>query len=121
MGQLPMRVIVHKSSEYWKEEKEGFSEVLKDVPRRDFVSFGDKHVRFFRFGKYPPLRGTAVRLSTGNYLLYTRGYVPYLQTYPGARAPWPLDISHEGDSSPDTILAEILALSKMNWNSAEFS
>jgi len=121
MGQLPIRVVIHKSSEYWKEEKEGFMEVLKDVPRRDFVSFGDKHIRFFRFGKYPPLRGTAIRLSAGNYLLYTRGYVPYLQTYPGARAPWPLDISHEGDSPPDTILAEILALSKMNWNSAEFS
>lgn len=120
-NQLPARVVVHKSSEYWDEERRGLQQALKAVPRHDLISFGDKHIRLFRFGKYPPLRGTAVKLAKGNYLLYTRGYVPYLQTYPGARAPWPLDITHEGDSPPDTVLAEILALSKMNWNSAEFS
>ncbi len=121
MGTLPSRVVVHKSSEFWEEEKTGFAKALVNIPRRDFVSFGDKRIRFFRFGKYPPLRGTAVKLSEKNYLLYTRGYIPYLQTYPGARTPWPLDVSHEGDSPSDVILAEILALSKMNWNSAEFS
>ena len=121
MGSLPSRVVVHKSSEYWEEEKRGFFDALAPIPRRDLVCFGDKHIRFFRFGKYPPLRGTAIKLSQRNYLLYTRGYVPYLQTYPGARAPWPLDVSHEGDSPADMVLAEVLALSKMNWNSAEFS
>ncbi len=121
MDQAPSRVVVHKSSQYWDEEKKGFGRALKGVPRHDFVAFGDKHIRLFRFGKYPPLRGTAVRLGKGNYLLYTRGYVPYLQTYPGARAPWPLDILHEGDGPPDAVLTEVLALSKMNWNSAEFS
>ncbi len=121
MGQPPTRVVIHKSSQYWDDEKSGFSKALKDVPKRDFVAFGDKRIQFFRFGKYPPLRGTAVRIGHGNYLLYTRGYVPYLQTYPGARAPWPLDITHEGDSSADIVLAEVLSLSKMNWNSAQFS
>ena len=120
MGILPLRVVVHKSSEYWEEERRGFVDALSKIPRRDLVSFGDKHIRFFRFGKYPPLRGTAIKVGPKNYLLYTRGYVPYLQTYPGARSPRPLDISYEGDSSPDVILGEILALSKMNWNSAEF-
>jgi len=121
MNQPPTRVVIHKSSEFWDEERKGLLAALKEVPRHDFVAFGDKHIRLFRFGKYPPLRGTAVKLAKGNYLLYTRGFVPYLQTYPGARAPWPLDIAHEGDSPSDTVLAEVLALSKMNWNSAEFS
>ncbi len=117
----PTRVVIHKSSEYWGSEKKGFLIALDGIPRHDFVSFGDKHLKFFRFGKYPPLRGTVVTIGKGNYLLYTRGYIPYTQTYPGARVPWPLDITHEGDSTADTILSEILALTKMNWNSAEFS
>jgi hypothetical protein len=121
MNQNPSRVVVHKSSEYWDEERKGFLEAMKEVPKHDFVAFGDRSIRLFRFGKFPPLRGTAVSLGKGHYLLYTRGYVPYLQTYPGGRAPWPLYITHEGDSPPDLVLAEILALSKMNWNSSEFS
>jgi hypothetical protein len=45
-----------------------------------------------------------------------------LRTHPGARVPWPLDIiEHFGDSPATAVLAEILALSKMDWNSAEFS
>jgi hypothetical protein len=117
----PGRVVLHKSSNYWPDEKRGLLAALKGIPIHDFVSFGDKSIKFFRFGKYPPLRGTVIKIDKGNYLLYSRGYIPYTQTYPGARVPWPLDITHEGDSPADTILSEILALTKMNWNSAEFS
>jgi len=53
--------------------------------------------------------------------MYTKGYIPYLRTYSGPHIPSPLEIlEHHGDSSHETILAEILALSKMNWNSADF-
>src|SRR5439155_16747698 len=71
---------------------------------------------------FPPLRGTVIQTGERSYLLYTRGYIPYLRTYPGARVPWPLAIlEHFGTSPATTVLSEIVALSKMNWNSAEFS
>ena len=121
IGHQPTRVVIHKSSQFWPEELRGFGRALEIVPKKDFVSFGDKGIKFYRFGKYPPLRGTAIQVAEHNYLLYARGYIPYLRTYPGARVPWPLDIIHTGDSPSDTILSEILALTKMNWNSAEFA
>lgn len=122
IGQLPERVVIHKSSKYWDDEKSGFEEVLKGIKFYDMISFGERDIRFFRYGQYPPLRGTVIQLSKKNYLLYTRGYSPYLKTYPGAHVPLPLEIlEHFGESSADTILSEILSLSKMNWNSAEFS
>lgn len=122
MGQSPERVVVHKSSKYWEDEKRGFESALNQIRYYDLVAFIQRDMRFFRYGKFPPLRGTAIKLSKTRYLLYTRGYIPYLRTYPGAHVPLPLDIAeHFGDSSPDTILAEIVALTKMNWNSADFS
>ena len=122
MGQAPDRVVVHKSSKYWEEERSGFESALTETKFHDLVAFAERDIRFFRYGKFPPLRGTVIQLSKTNYLLYTRGFIPYLRTYPGAHVPLPLDIvEHYGDSSSDTILTEILALSKMNWNSADFS
>ena len=122
MNESPSRVVIHKSSKYWDDERQGFEKVLKKIKNYDMVAFGQRHIRFFRYGQYPPLRGTVIKTGKGNYLLYTRGYIPYLRTYPGGHVPLPLDIvEHFGDSDPQTILSEILALSKMNWNSAEFS
>jgi len=45
-----------------------------------------------------------------------------LGTYPGPYVPEPLEIvEHFGDSSIQKISREILALTKLNWNSATFS
>lgn len=122
IGQLPERVVVHKSSKYWQGEKEGFQNALKGIKFSDMVSFAERDIRFFRYGQFPPLRGTVVELGKRNYLLYTRGYSPYLKTYPGLHIPAPLEIlEHFGESPAGVILTEILALSKMNWNSADFS
>ena len=122
MQEAPSRVVVHKSSRYRDEEKRGFERALRGIRCRDLVAFGKRDIRFFRCGQYPPLRGTAVRIGKKSFILYTKGYTPYLHTYPGGHVPAPLDILEmHGDSDPETVLAEILALSKMNWNSADFS
>ena len=56
-----------------------------------------------------------------NYLLYTRGSVPYFETYPGMYIPRPLEVRlFAYDESPDRICDEILALTKMNWNNTQF-
>lgn len=121
MNQFPTRVVIHKSSKYWPSEQRGFEKALKTTPYRDLITIGSRNIRFFRYGQYPPLRGTVIKLGFKNYILYTRGYIPYLRTYPGAHVPLPLEIlEHHGDSPPEKILTEILSLSKMNWNSADF-
>jgi argonaute-like protein implicated in RNA metabolism and viral defense len=41
--------------------------------------------------------------------------------YPGPRVPHPVEIlEHHGDSSPDKVCGEIMALTKRNWNNAAF-
>lgn len=121
MNQPSTRVVIHKSSRYWPEEKKGFETALEGITYHDLVAIETRGIRFFRYGQYPPLRGTVVKLSSKNYILYTKGYIPYLRTYPSPHIPVPLEIlEHYGDSPQETVLAEILSLSKMNWNSADF-
>jgi hypothetical protein len=92
------------------------------VPRKDFVALGFRGLQFYRTGDYPALRGTYIKFSETDLLLYTTGYIPYLRTYPGARVPQPLEIlEHFGDSPWDVVLREVLALTKMNWNTADFA
>ena len=119
---LPSRVVVHKTSRFWDDELEGFKDACEIVPRKDFVTLGGRNIQFYRTGDYPPVRGTFVKFSDTNLLLYTNGYIPYLRTYPGARVPKPLEIlEHHGDSPWNIILQEIMALTKMNWNTADFA
>jgi hypothetical protein len=67
------------------------------------------------------LRGTFVDLK-GKGLLYTRGSVPYYGTYPGLRVPRPLLlVPHENsDSALPQLAEEVLALTKVNWNTTQF-
>ena len=122
MRQLPRRLVVHKSSRYKLEELSGFEKAAENIKLKDFVTIETRGIRFMRKkGIYPPVRGTVIQIGVGDYLLFTKGYSHYLETYPGLRVPTPIEIvEHHGDSLLETICTEIFALTKMNWNSADF-
>jgi hypothetical protein len=118
----PGRVVLHKSSRFWEGELEGFMQGCSGVPRVDLVSLQWRGVQFYRTGLYPPLRGTFVRFSEQDQLLYTMGYVPIQRSYNGPRVPQPLEVvEHIGDTPWRDILEEILGLTKLNWNTAAFA
>jgi len=121
-GILPRKLVVHKTSRFENDELAGFKDASNKIPRRDFVALGYRKIQFYRKGNYPPLRGTYVKFTDKNMLLYTEGFIPYLRTYPGPKVPKPIEIlEHHGDSPWNEILREILMLTKMNWNSADFA
>lgn len=115
---LPHRIVIHKSSNFWDEETEGFLEATKDIKLRDFVTILDSDLRFYREKEYPILRGSL--FSTENFeehYLYTTGLVPCLNTYPGLGVPKPLLIRCKVQSSEiQKICQEILAFTKLDWN-----
>lgn len=119
----PSRVVVHKWSRYDADERRGFARAIESRNHDyDLVAFGTRDVRFFRTGVNPPLRGTLVTLGPGNALLYTLGYVPFTGVYAGMRVPRPIEITEHVGSSPLTqIAAEVMALTKLDWNSAAFA
>ncbi len=119
---FPRRIVIHKTSEYWPAEREGFMAGLKQVAQADMVALrSSSRVRLIREGMYPPLRGTAFHCGNVTHF-YTTGYLKALERYPHGHVPSPIEIyDHYGDSSKATLIKEVLILTKMNWNSANFS
>jgi argonaute-like protein implicated in RNA metabolism and viral defense len=67
------------------------------------------------------MRGTHLIMTDNHHLLYTRGSVPYYETYPGRYIPRAIEVKLATyDVSPNVICDEILALTKMNWNNTQF-
>ena len=121
---LPARVVVLKTSHFRDDEANGIDDALEklDVSMCDMVWVQETSpISLLRNGSYPVLRGTFVDLE-GKGLLYTRGSVPYYGTYPGMRVPNPLLLCphQQTDRSITQIAEEILALTKVNWNSTQF-
>lgn len=122
MRQKPTRVVIHKSSRFWPDERKGLEAALKSVRQFDLLAVNPtSEVRLLRAGQYPPLRGTSFQVGNVHFL-YTTGFIPALNAYPHGHVPSPLQVAdHFGDSSIETLLQEILTLTKMNWNSAAFA
>jgi hypothetical protein len=120
---LPDRVVIHKSSGFDQPELDGFNEAaeIQKVRFRDYLALTRSQIRFFRHGSYPPLRGTHIIFDDENSLLYTRGSVPFYRKYPGPYVPRTLHIRYfQSDRSQTELAAEILALTKLNWNKTQF-
>lgn len=120
---LPARIVVHKSSNYSEAELRGFQNALIDkrIELYDFLTLFRSDIRMFRAGAYPPLRGMKLTLDEDTHILYTRGSVPFYETYPGKYVPRCLEIRCvDVQQTPDYLCQEVLALTKMNWNNTEF-
>lgn len=122
MNQTPQRVVVHKSSAFWPDERAGFEHSLKGRVRQfDMLSLDTRQsvVRLITAGIYPPLRGTRFTVGDVDYL-YTTGFIAELGQFHSLHVPSPLRIAeHIGQDTPrETLLKEILVLTKMNWNSS---
>jgi hypothetical protein len=88
----------------------------------DLVTLARSDVRLARIGQYPPVRGTFALIAGKHPIIYTHGFTPYFDTYPGVHVPDPWTILEaHGDSGLRELAAELLALTKMNVNNAAFS
>jgi hypothetical protein len=121
----PARVIVLKTSQFREEEAEGIFQAVDaaGAELRDLVWIQESYsVKVLRDGNYPVMRGTFVDLG-GKGLLYTNGSIPYYGTYPGMYDPRPLLLCpYKGsDSTIAQIAGEVLALTKINWNSTQMN
>src|SRR5262249_29883849 len=119
--QTPARVVVHKTSRYWPDERDGFRAAIESRVRRyDLMALEPQStVRLMTTSKYPPLRGTRFTVGDLDYL-YTTGYIAALNEFHGVHVPAPLQVAdHIGqDTGREVLLKEVLALTKLNWNSA---
>lgn len=118
-GVLPSRVVIHKSSAYAPEEEEGFQRAAsKKVPACELVWIRSTPFRLVKKGTQEPARGTLCTVGEEHFL-FTSGYVEWWNEYPGPHIPAPIQIGAVGETDIRQRAIEILALTKMNWNSTE--
>jgi len=129
---LPRRVVIHKRTEFRKDEREGLIEGLAGIAEVDMVEITvDDAFRYLnsklvgsqvQVDKFPVARGTVIPVSEYEALLWVHGSAAAIRNnwryYQGKRRiPAPLLIRrHAGSTDLQTLATEILGLSKMNWN-----
>lgn len=120
---FPARLVILKTSRFERGEAQGFQEAAEEasVAYSDLVWINERSaITMYREGDYPPLRGTVIVVGR-DAVVFTRGSVPLYRTYPGLRVPRPLMLRPYNNDRPiGEIARDVLALTKMNWNSTQF-
>lgn len=120
-GGVPLRVVMHKSSNFSEAESDGFRAALDDVPLVELINIVPTSFRLVRFGAYPPNRGTLCTLNESATYLFTTGYMPELNTYPGPHIPSPIEVRSDQPIDLERAARDILGLARMNWNTASIT
>lgn len=116
----PSELFIHATSAFTEEEWEGFSAGSDERTNLVGVQIIDAHddLKLFRPGAYPVVRGSALITNDRSAYLWTSGYAARLDTYMGPETPNPLLIKVvRGNCSLQTVLGDILGLTKINFNS----
>ena len=119
----PKEMFLHGQTWFGEEEWEGFKEGVP--PETNLVGVRireDREIKLYRCGQNPVLRGLAYLRSGTAASLWTRGWIPRLQTYPGREVPNPLAIEVcRGEADLGVVLRDVMALTKLNFNACNFA
>lgn len=121
-GVAPKRIVLHKSSRFTPQERDGFNKALKDVPKVQLLALMPASTRLVTHASYPPSRGTLLTVNDSRHFLFTSGYLPELQTYPGPHIPIPVELVADGDATEAEVremAIDALGLGRLNWNSSD--
>lgn len=122
-GRPPSELFIHGKTWLEKEEWEGFTSTVPPETKLIGIRIRRQNeLKLFRYGTKPVLRGTAILISERRAYLWTTGFIPRLNTYPGREVPNPItvDIVH-GDADLRQVLSDLMALTKLNFNNAGFA
>lgn len=120
---MPARLVMHKTSYFNANEREGFRQAAEDEKLEvlDLVSVRRSGARVLRAGDSPMVRGTAMLFDSKSGIVYLKGTVPYFQVYPGAYIPRALEfVREDGETSASDLARELVGLSKLNFNNTQF-
>lgn len=119
----PKELFLHGKVRFNDEEWAGFKDAVDESTNLVGVRIRDERdFKLYRDGDLPALRGLAYVRDRHTAYLWTKGFTPRLQTYPGMEVPKPLLIDVcRGDVDIEIVLHDIMALTKLNYNTCRFS
>jgi hypothetical protein len=123
----PKEIFIHGRTRFDENEWQGFCDAV-DLTTTKLTAIRitrSNEFKLYSSGELAVKRGTALRLTPWLGLLWTSGYIPKLETYPGRETPNPLRIEIVRDSSKagdiELVMRDIMVLTKMNFNSCIYA
>jgi len=118
----PAELFIHGRVRFGDEEWSGFRAAVGSETKLVGVRIREeKNLKLYRKGQNPVLRGTAHIRGKRSAHLWSRGWTPRLQTYPGREVPNPIVIEiSKGEALIEIVVQDILALTKLNYNACIF-
>ena len=122
-GFAPKELFIHGTTRINAEEWQGFCDgVPADTNLVSVQIRNEKNFKLYSSGRHPLARGMYVRLYDRKGYLWTKGFIPRLQTYPGREVPNPLSIEIcHGEADLKQVMTDILGLTKVNFNRCDFA
>ena len=117
-GEYPKEMFIHAKTHFDDEEWGGFSEASQNKSKLVGVIIRDNMaLKLYRDFSYCIPRGAVLKISGSKAFLWSKGFIPRLQTQLGLETPNPLEIEiTRGEPDIMTVCRDILALTKLNYN-----
>lgn len=121
-AEYPEEVFIHAKTYFDDEEWEGFTEATNGKSKITGVRIRDDSAfKLHRDYSYCIPRGSLLKYSENRAYLWTRGFIPRLQTQLGLEVPNPLSVEiTRGESEIETVSKDVLALTKLNYNTCSY-
>ena len=122
-GRPPAELFIHGTTWFERDEWEGFQSTVTTETKLVGIRIRRQNeLKLFRYGTKPVLRGSAIIASERRAYLWTTGFTPRLNTYPGREVPNPITVDIvNGDADLRQVLTDLMSLTKLNFNNAGFS
>lgn len=124
-NKLPKEVFIHGKTHFNDNEWAGFCEAVgnKKIKLVGVTIRDEKVFKLYRDKDFPILRGSLYIKDKNNAFLWTKGFIPRIQQPIGMEVPNPLTIKlirGKGNIKIETVCADILALTKLNYNTCKY-
>jgi len=122
-GNDPEEIFIHAKSRFNQNEWAGFESALPEQTKLTGIRIrSNDTLKLYRLAKQPPVRGVYHEVHPRMAYLWTKGYISRYDTYPGFEVPNPLSVNIDwGEADIGTVVSDILALTKVNFNACNFS
>jgi len=119
----PDEVFIHAKTYFDSEEWDGFEETSKGKTKIVGIRIrDDSNFKLYRDFDYCIPRGSALLVTNKFAYLWTKGFIPRIQTQLGLETPNPISVEvTQGENDILKVCKDILALTKLNYNACIFA
>lgn len=126
-GFSPKEIFLHGRTYFGEEEWLGFGDGVAQFMQQENNNeninlvgvriVDEKRFKLYREFTFPVLRGSILKLNNWSAYVWTRGFIPRIQSILGLETPNPLSVKIiKGKSDIETVCRDIISLTKLNYN-----